>query len=287
MVGVVNFRLLFPYLLIMSSLATLSYHILPLFLEKMEKRQNAKLKKSSAELENIFIRVPMRKLKLFFAAITVVCAVLGFMLFQFIGLAVGVTLSFFVGPMVINMKKQSWKTKFAQQLVDAVLLINSCLKAGLSLLQAIEMLCEDMPPPISQEFSLVIGECKMGSSLDQALDNLNRRMDIEELKFITSAILVARETGGDLPSVLSRLVDTLRDRARLVENIRTYTLQGRAQGIIMSVIPVFFVCIVLTQNRQHFDIMFTSDIGKFLLVLAGVLQVMAFIFIGKISKVKI
>ena len=287
MVGVLNVRLLLSYGLLLSSLGILGYELLPLVLENMRKRHEAKLKKSSAELENMFIRVPMRKLRIAFGISTLLFATLGFVLFKFIGLAAGVALSFFIFPVMIRLKKQAWKAKFTHQLVDGVLLMNSCLKAGLSLIQAIEMLCDDMPAPISQEFSVVLGECKMGNSLDQALDNLNKRLDIEELKFITSAILVARETGGDLPSVLARLVDTLRDRARLKENIKTYTLQGRAQGMIMSIIPIFFVAIVLTQNRQHFDIMLSSDIGRVLLLAAGILQILAFISISMVCKIKI
>jgi len=282
-----NIRLLFSYGLLLSSCSILGYHVAPAVVEVIIKRHEEKLRKSSAELENMFIRVPMRKLKIMFAISIVVLGILGFMFFKLIGLAVGVALSFFIFPFMIKMKKQTWRSKFTGQLVDGVLLMNSCLKAGLSLIQSIEMLCDDMPPPISQEFSVVLGECKMGNSLDEALDNLNKRLDIEELKFITSAILVARETGGDLPSVLSRLVDTLRDRAKLRENIKTYTLQGRAQGIIMSVIPIFFVCIVLTQNRNHFDIMLTTDIGRALLIAAGILQLLAFVFIGIICKIKI
>jgi len=287
MIGILNVRLLLSYGLLLSSLGILGYQVMPLVWESMIKRHETKLRKSSAELENMFIRVPMRKLRIIFGISTLLFGTLGFVLFKFIGLAAGIALSFFIFPLIIRLKRQAWKAKFTHQLVDGVLLMNSCLKAGLSLIQAIEMLCEDMPPPISQEFSVVLGECKMGNSLDQALDNLNKRLDIEELKFITSAILVARETGGDLPAVLARLVDTLRDRARLKENIKTYTLQGRAQGIIMSVIPIFFVCIVLTQNRQHFDIMLNTDIGKVLLIAAGILQVLAFISIGIVCRIKI
>ena len=96
-------------------------------------------------------------------------------------------------------------------------------------------------------------------------------MGIEELNLVVSSILVARETGGDLTKVFSRLVTTIRDNRKLKDNIKTLTLQGRLQAVIMSFLPFLFVAWVLTVDKNHFDIMLQSDIGRFLLILAVIL----------------
>jgi len=132
-----------------------------------------------------------------------------------------------------------------------------------------------------------VREVKVGISLEEALIHLNKRMPSEELDLIVSAILVGRETGGDLTKVFSRLVTTIRDRAALKENVKTLTLQGRLQGIIMSLIPIVFAVIVYKMNPHHFDIMFSDDLGRILLGVAVVLQIVGVILLKIFSKVDI
>jgi tight adherence protein B len=177
--------------------------------------------------------------------------------------------------------------KFNDQLLDAINMLASCLKGGLSLLQGFEVLVEEMPPPISQEFGLVVRENKMGIALEESLVRLNKRMNLEELGLIVNALLVARETGGELTKVFSRLSITIRDTHKLKENIKTLTLQGRMQGLIMSFLPIVFVGWVLSVNKHHFDIMLNNDIGRMLLVAAVIMQICGMILIRMFSEIKI
>jgi tight adherence protein B len=112
-------------------------------------------------------------------------------------------------------------------------------------------------------------------------------MRIEELELMINSILVARTTGGDLPKVFSRLAITIRDKHKLKEKIKTLTLQGRLQGVIMSVLPIFFAWWVLTFNREHFDIMFQTQQGRILLFLAIILQIVGMFLIHKFSIIRI
>ena len=127
----------------------------------------------------------------------------------------------------------------------------------------------------------------MGVSMDESLRRLYDRMKIEELGFLVSSLLVAREAGGDLTKVLSRLATTIRDNSKLKEKVKTLTLQGRMQGIIMSVLPILFIGWVITFNRNHFDVMLNSDTGRLLLIVAAVLQIVGMILIYRFSKIKI
>jgi tight adherence protein B len=112
-------------------------------------------------------------------------------------------------------------------------------------------------------------------------------MRSEDTDLIISSILVARETGGDLTKVFSRLIGTIRDRMEIKEMTSTLTLQGRIQGIIMSLIPVIFVVVITKFNPDHFKTFLNDEVGRGLLMLAGFMQLMAFIFIKKFSTVKI
>ncbi|MFZ2357386.1 MAG: type II secretion system F family protein, partial [Candidatus Omnitrophota bacterium] len=133
----------------------------------------------------------------------------------------------------------------------------------------------------------VIRENKMGISLEESLRRLDKRMRMEELSLVINSILVARETGGDLTKVFSRLSTTIRDNRKLKENIKTLTMQGKLQGLVMSVLPILFVLWVLSVNKHHFDGMMQSDFGRFLLILAVVLQAVGMFLIRKFSEIKI
>jgi tight adherence protein B len=154
-------------------------------------------------------------------------------------------------------------------------------------LQSLEVLAEEMPAPMSQEIGLVVRENKMGVLLEDSLGNLSKRMNIEELSLLVNSILVARETGGDLTKVFSRIATTIRDNRKLKDNIKTLTMQGRMQGMIMSVLPFLFIIWVLSFNRHHFDIMLQSDIGRMLLFIAAALQAIGMILIRKFSSLRI
>lgn len=215
-------------------------------------------------------------------------AILGFVITKnLIGVVIGVALGLFLPAFMQKMKAEQRIKKFAKQIPDGIALISSCLKAGLSLTQSIEVLCNEMPDPISGEFENVLKSLRIGVSLNDAFYEMSQRINLEELKLVFTAVLVARDTGGDLPKVLTKLVDTLRDRRKLEENIATYTIQGKIQAGIMVLIPVGFVIIVLAQDKNHFDVMTNTDVGRMLLILAFVLQVVAFFAIIQVSKIKI
>jgi len=218
----------------------------------------------------------------------VIFAAAGFVLVQHILGAVGGFLIGFVFPgFMVKMAQQKRIRKFQSQLVDALTLLSTSLKAGLSFVQAIEVLCEEMPVPISQEFKLVLKENKWGLSLEESLVRLRKRMPLEEVNLLVSSILIARESGGELPKVLLRLTNTIRDNLKLKEKIATLTLQGRLQGLIMMFLPIGFSYFVYRQNPEHFIVMWQNPTGRMFLMVAVALQIVGMIAIKKISTIRI
>jgi tight adherence protein B len=166
------------------------------------------------------------------------------------------------------------------------MILSSSLKGGLSFMQALEVVCEEMPAPISQEFGLVLKENKLGITLDESLLNLRRRMPLEEVNLMISSILVAKSTGGELTRVFSQLVETIRSNIKLKEKITTLTLQGKLQGIIMSILPIAFAIFIYKQDPHHFDIMLETQLGKMLLVGAVLGQIIGMVLIKKMSTLR-
>ncbi len=271
-----------------SSTGLLASQVIPLFLKRMESPMDKRVGRAAKQLDVMFVHIERDTLLLMYSLPPLVLGGLGLIFFRnlvllFFGSVIGLILP----TMVIKIMQYRRKARFQKQLIDGVQVLSSSLKGGLSLLQAIEVVAEELPPPISQEFGLVIRENKMGITLEESLTSLNARMSLEELELLVNSILVAKETGGDLTKVLSRLTTTIRDNQKLKENIKTLTLQGRLQAIIMSLLPIIFSALVYSFNNHHFDIMFESDMGRLLLFVAVILQLLGMFLIHKFSIINI
>lgn len=276
------------FILIFSSIGLIGSQLLPLVLSKLQRRQDKKVEEATKQLETLFLEVNKEKIALFYAFSPIILGVAGFLLFHNLPFALlGAGLGLALPTFAIKMLEARRRQRFQAQLVDGIMMLSSSLKGGLSFLQAIEVLVEDMPAPICQEFGLILRENKMGIALDESLKRLNARMKMAELELLINSILVAKETGGDLTRVLSRLSATIRDNVKLKESVKTLTLQGNIQGVVMSILPIVFTVAVLNFNPRHFDIMFHTEIGGILLVTAVFLQITGIVLIRKFSKIDI
>ncbi len=269
-------------------LAWLLYEVvILLIIRKYKDVQEKRALKLTEELEESFIFWEKKRM-VFIYFTPFIFAGLGFLLLRhIISVIIGFILGLVFPNLMVNIARRQRLKKFQSQLVDATMMLSSSLKAGLSFIQAIEVLCEEMPAPISQEFYLVLKENKWGISLEESLRRLRDRVPIEEVNLLVSSILIARESGGELTRVLSRLAETIRNNLKLKEKIATLTLQGRLQGLIMMVLPFAFAYFVYKQNPGHFDIMLETNLGRTFLVVALVLQIIGMILIQRISRMKV
>lgn len=276
------------FILIIASVILLGMEVIPWATEKFKKFQFKKVNKAESQLNNMYISVKRKRLLLFYTFTPLALGLAVFSIFNNFILAVLVLLGSIIVPdLIIRKLVVLRKGRFQSQLIDTLMLISSSLKAGLSLLQAIEVVAEETPPPISDEFGLILREHRMGITFEESLSHLAQRMPLNELRLIVNAILVAKETGGDLTKVLSRLCTTIRDNRKLKDVMITLTLQGKLQGMIMSVLPFLFTAWVISFNREHFSIMFNSELGRTLLIVAIVLEAVGLILIRKFSTIKI
>jgi tight adherence protein B len=259
---------------------------IPFFINTYSKIQAERTTQLQEKLEESFIFWEKKKMFLLTLA-PLVFAGIGFLLFKHpLSLILGFLLGFGVPNFIVMIAKQQRLKKFRAQLVDSLMILSSSLKAGLSFIQAMEVLCEEMPAPISQEFNLALKENKWGMSLDESLRKLRDRVPLEEVNLLVSSILIAREAGGELTKVFSRLTETIRNNLKLKEKIATLTLQGRLQGLIMMFLPFGFAYFVYRQDPHHFDIMLQSQLGRNLLIAAMVAQITGMVLIKKISTIK-
>ncbi len=276
-------------LLVVGSVTLLTLVFAPSLEGKLKKWQLKKEKVVEKQLDSLFYyNKSPRSIVKFYFILPPVLGLVALVIFRSpLLVIVGIGLGLFIPNFILNIRNVKRRQKFNNQILDAIMILSSSLKGGLSLLQSLEVLMEEVPAPMSQEIGLVVRENKMGITLEESLRRLGKRMNMEELNLVINSILVARETGGDLTKVFSRLTTTIRDNRKLKESIKTLTLQGKIQGLVMSILPIVFVMWVWNFNKHHFDSMLQSEVGRMLLITAGVLQVIGVVLIRKFSSIKI
>lgn len=275
-------------MLITGSALLLSFALIPFLQGIIMSWQKKKEKAVVEKLDKLFYDKNPQKVARFYLIFPPLLGILAFLtLKSILAIIGGLLLGLFIPNFILRIRDIQRRQKFNGQILNAIMILSSSLKGGLSLVQALEVLAEEMPAPMSEEIGLVVRENKMGVNLEEALRHLNDRMKMEELSLVINSIMVARGTGGDLTKVFSRLSTTIRDNRKLKDSIRTLTLQGRMQGAIMSFLPFAFIWWVVTFNRHHFDIMLQSEMGRMLLFVAVILQIVGMVLIQRFSMVRI
>jgi len=171
---------------------------------------------------------------------TVAVAFVGYLLQPYLASAViGGIIGFFAPRFYVKRQQTIRLRKFNDQLGDMLNLMVNGLRAGYSVMQALESISRELPPPICDEFRRVVQEMQIGIPMEKSLDNLLRRIPSEDLDFLVTAINVQREVGGNLAEILDSISFTIRERVRIKGEIRVMTSQVRTSGIVLSLIPVF------------------------------------------------
>jgi len=277
------------FLFIFLSVSSFVFFFLPDFLDLLNNFNQRRAEKLATKMDEMFIRVKKKQTVMLYVLAPFFLAGAGFLFappeFRLVGVVFGIVMGFILPSFYIRFLAAQRKRKFYSQLIDALMMMNSALKGGLSLLQAMEVVADEMPEPISQEFAILIGENKMGVSLDLSFDRMYSRMGSPALQQFISAVLLARETGGNLPVIFNRIIQTIRENRKIEQNIETLTVQGKIQGFVMSLLPVAFAFFVYSSNPHYFDAMLESKLGQNLLMLAAGLEIIGAFLIIKFSTI--
>jgi tight adherence protein B len=184
-------------------------------------------------------------------------------------------------------KKFQRMAAFREAFPDALDLLVSGLRAGLSFSAALQIVSEESPEPLRSEFAITVEEQSLGLELREALTNLTRRVDVLELRFFVMAVLLQRETGGNLAEVLSNSAALIRDRFRVLGDIQTFTAQGKLTAVVLVLLPVGLGIFTFLVTPDYFAPMIQSGGGRTALWLAGGLQAMGCFAIYRIVNIRV
>lgn len=250
--------------------------------------QRGRIEKITPRLNSMFIDVSYRKLLIIDILFPLVIGVAVFLATGVFSAAlVSASAGIILSGLIVKRMEAVRRTKFAGQLVEGLMLLSGSLKAGLSLLQSFEALVEEMSAPISQEFSLVLKENRMGVPLEECLVKLKRRIQCEELDMLVTVVLVARETGGDLTTIFTNMVKTIRERNRLLGRVKALCSQGKLQGRIMMFLPIVFGYGVYKFDPSFFNTLINDPQGRMMLGYAVISEILGMFFIIRLSKVEV
>jgi tight adherence protein B len=196
-------------------------------------------------------------------------------------------IAFFVPHMLIRHMEEKRRQRLDQQLVDALTTLASAARAGLNLVQAMELLTKNHTGPVRQEFAQILREYQMGLDLNQAMHNASDRIGSGMYRLTFTAVEIHRRRGGDLADSLDRIADSIRDIQRLEGKLDALTAQGRSQAMMMAVMPVVFLGILYVINPEGTMLLFATATGRLILLGVALAIILAFIWIRRIMAIDI
>lgn len=189
--------------------------------------------------------------------VTILCFLLAWLISRSVLSGIGLALIAYMIPGIILRRSITQRqTQFGKQLGDVLSLINGAVRAGHSLLQALEVVVREMKPPASEEFGRVVREVGLGLRLTDALRNLSARMQNGDLDLVVTSIDIQYQVGGNMATMLEAVTETLRDRMRLFGEIRVLTTQQRYSSYLISVLPIFVGGMLFIINPEYMGRLF-------------------------------
>ena len=177
--------------------------------------------------------------------------------------------------------------KFEEQFPEALDLIARAVRAGHAFGAGLKMVADELHDPVGPEFKKAFEEQNFGLSMKESLNNLSTRVPILDVRFFSTAVLIQRETGGNLAEILDNLAAVVRERFKIRRQVRTHTAHGRYTGYVLMGLPPFLAVALQFMNPEHMELLFKDSIGQMLIMVAIVMQTVGFLWIKQVVKIEV
>jgi tight adherence protein B len=203
-----------------------------------------------------------------------------------VGLAVGAVLAC-APALYVEYKRNRRLSRFDQQLPDALDLLIRALRSGHAFPSGLQMIGDEMPEPIAKEFRIVHDEINFGVSLQQALTNLIVRVPSTDLRYFTVAVLIQRDSGGNLTEILGNLSRLIRDRFKLMAKVKVLSSEGRLSAWILGVMPFALAGLMNAMNPKFMEPLWHDPIGLMIVKYTLILMAIGIVILNKIVKIRV
>jgi len=213
--------------------------------------------------------------------------VIGFFMPMFpVGLLIGICIALIPYGVVMYLRQKRLRA-FEERFPEALDLLGRAVRAGHAFTTGLEMIAKESPDPIASEFRTTFEEQNFGLPLRDALLNMTERIPSIDVRFFVTALLIQKETGGNLAEILDGLARVIRDRFRIYREVRVRTAQGRLTAGILIALPVFMMILLMTMNPNYMGVLFHDPRGVLALTVAGIMQVVGSLVIWKIIHIEV
>jgi len=204
-----------------------------------------------------------------------------------LAMPVGAAFGFALPFMLLKFKRGRRMRAFEEQFPEALDLISRALKAGHAFNTGLKMVADEMPEPVGPEFRKTFDEQNFGLPLKDSLENLTHRMPLLDVRFFSTAVLIQRETGGNLSEILENLGHVVRERFKILRQVRVYTAHGRMTGYVLLALPAVLSIALSFINPEHMNMLFRERMGQMMLLGALVMQTAGFLWIKQVVKIEV
>ena len=212
---------------------------------------------------------------------------LGFLFLPNLSSAILVAIFLLALPfLLLRMREKAAFQKFQEQLPEALDLLARALRSGHALSAGFEMVAEEMSDPIRAEFRAAVDEVNLGLSLKEALDNMCARVASTDLRFFAIAVLMQRETGGNIAEILDKISELIRERIYFLRQVRVLTAEGRLSGIILVALPIVMFFYIYLVNYKYISLLWTEKVGIYMLAGGGILMIVGALVIRRIVTIE-
>ena len=184
-------------------------------------------------------------------------------------------------------KRNSRTKRFEEQFPEALDLLSRAIRAGHAFQTAMGMVADELEDPVGPEFKKSFDQQNFGLPIRDALNQLAERMPLLDVRFFVTAVLIQRDTGGNLAEILDNLAHVVRERFKIRRQVRVHTAHGRFTGWVLMALPAALAVALKVINPAHMDLLFNEKLGQQLLMGAIVMQVIGYIWIRKVIKIEV
>jgi tight adherence protein B len=218
-------------------------------------------------------------------------AVFGFfaaaMLHLAVGWPIGAMIGFALPFLFLRVKRTKRLRTFEERFPEALDLMSRALKAGHAFATGLKMVADEMDEPVGPEFRKTFDEQNFGLPLKDALANLTVRIPSLDVRFFSTAVMIQRETGGNLSEILENLAHVVRERFKILRQVRVYTAHGRLTGYVLLALPVFLAIALAFINPEHMQLLFREELGHKMLAATVVMQIIGYFWIRQVVKIEV
>jgi tight adherence protein B len=196
-----------------------------------------------------------------------------------------------VGAMVpwgwLRYKRSARFRRFEEQFPEALDLLSRAIRAGHAFQTAMGMCADELPAPVGAEFKKAFDQQNFGLPLKDTLYELTERVPLLDVKFFVTAVLIQRETGGNLAEILDNLAHVVRERFKILRQVRVHTAHGRFTGYVLMALPAALGIVLNFINPEHMNLLFRERMGQMMILAAIVMQTIGYFWIRKVIKIEV